>query len=132
MNDGPRRLTTDEQRARFYAARDRGGLCAACGRALDDGEPVYIERVLLDRKPLAAAGAGWRRGTVRRDAPLGAECASSAFLARTRGREPERCAGCGRPVHYAVAREGRYRATCSHRCGTLVKNAERSAPRAEY
>ena len=123
MSDGPLRLTSDEQRAWFYAARDRGGVCAACGRALAEGEPVYIEQVLVDRKPLAAPGAGWRLGTVLRDAPLGPECASSAFLARTRGLEPERCGGCERPVHYAVAREGRRRATCSHRCGTRVRQA---------
>ena len=116
MSDGPLRLTTDEQRAWFYAAQDRGGVCAACGRALAEGEPVYIERVLVDRKPLAAPGVRWSARPAYRDAPLGAECASPGFLARARGWEPERCVGCGRPVYYAVAREGRRRATCSHRC----------------
>ena len=123
MSDDPRRLTTDEQRAWFSAARERGGLCAACGRVLGEGEPVYIDQVLVDRKPFAAPGAGWRLGTTLRDVPLGSECASPAFLARTKGQEPEGCAHCGRPVYYEVAREGRRRATCSHRCGTLARRA---------
>ncbi len=116
MSDGPRRLTTDLERERLHAAERRGGLCVACGRVLDDGEPVYIERVVVDRKPLAATGVRWFRGTAYRDAQLGAECVSPGFLARTSGREPERCEHCGRPVYYEVQREGRRQTWCSQRC----------------
>ena len=110
------RFATDDQRGRLYAAKTNGGLCAACGRPLDEGEPVYIEPVAVERKPLAAPGARWRRATAHRDAPLGAECASGGFLAWTVGREPERCEGCGRPVYYAKQRAARQRASCSVRC----------------
>ena len=116
MSDDPRRLTTDLERERLHAAKERGGLCVACGRVLDDGEPVYIERVMVDRKSLAAPGVAWSRGAVYRDAQLGAECVSPGFLARTSGREPERCEHCGRPIYYAVQRAGRRRALCSKRC----------------
>ena len=44
-----RQLTTDEQRAWLYEARRRGGLCALCGRALAEGEPVYVDRVVVGR-----------------------------------------------------------------------------------
>ena len=123
MSDGPRRLTTDLERERLHAAKGRGGLCVACGRVLDDGEPVYIERVVVDRKPLAATGVRWSACPAYRDTPLGAECASPGFLARARGWEPERCAGCGRPVYCAVAREGCRWATCSHRCAPRAGRA---------
>jgi hypothetical protein len=116
MSDGLRRVRTPEERDRFNAARSRGGLCAACGRALGDDEPVYIERMLLDRAGFSAPGMQWSRKTVPRDAPLGAECAAPAFVARTEGRTPERCAFCGRPVYYAKDRPGRQRALCSMRC----------------
>ena len=116
MSDDPRHLTTEEQRERLYRARYRGGLCTACGRALDDGEPVYIAPVAVDRKPLVAPGAGWTRATGLREAPLGEECASPAFLAWTRERPPERCEWCERPMYYATQRAGRRRAFCSKRC----------------
>ncbi len=47
MSDDVRRLTTEEQRERLHLARQRGGLCAACGRVLSDGEPVYVERFVI-------------------------------------------------------------------------------------
>ena len=123
MSDDPRRLVTEEQRERLYAARYRGGLCAACGRVLVEGEPVYIDQVLVDRKPLAAPGAGWTRATGLREAPLGEECASPAFLARTRERPPERCEWCERPMYYATQRAGRRRALCSKRCLERARKA---------
>jgi hypothetical protein len=49
MSDDPRRLTTEEQRERLYAARYRGSMCAACGRTLDPGEPVYWEQFTVGR-----------------------------------------------------------------------------------
>jgi hypothetical protein len=95
MSEGRLRVTTDEQRQRLYTANVHGGLCFGCGRALAPGEPVYIERVDVERKPLAAPGARWTQRASRRDAPLGAECASAAFLAETQGHPPEECVGCG-------------------------------------
>ena len=121
------RVTTEEGRERFNAAKEAGGLCAVCGRVLDDGEPVYIEQVALDRKPLTAPGARWSRETIYRDAPLGAECASPGFLARTQGRTPERCETCGRPVYYAKERAGRRLALCSRRCSRRAGEAASSA-----
>ena len=53
----PRQVTTAEGRERFNAARTDGGLCAACGRALGDDEPVYIGQVVLDLNALAPPGA---------------------------------------------------------------------------
>ena len=129
MRDAPRRLTTDEERERFATATSRGGFCAACGRVLADDEAIYIEKIGIDLKPLTGPGADWFRKTVYRDAPLGAECASPAFLARTAGREPERCEGCDRPVYYAKKRAGRLRAMCSKRCQSRANEATRSARR---
>ena len=123
MSDDRRRLTTDEERTRFATAKQRGGLCAACGRVLAEGEPVYIEPVAIDRKPLKADGAEWRKVTTDRDAPLGEECASRTFVAAARGRPPQGCAGCGRPVYYAKLRAWRQRALCSHRCSNQVNRA---------
>lgn len=126
MSDGRRRLTTDEERARFAVATMQGGICVGCGRELGADDTVYVEQVAVDLKPLTAPGAGWSRKTVYRDAPLGRECASPAFLARMAGRESERCVGCDRPMYYAKERAHRFRATCSKRCNTRVTMAERS------
>ena len=124
------RLTTDAERERFSIAHERGGLCAACGRVLGGDEPVYIEPVMIERKPLTAPGAWWSERPVRRDAPLGAECASPGFLARTEGRTPEWCANCERPVYYAKIRAGRRWALCSKRCSRRAVEPARP-PRTE-
>jgi hypothetical protein len=129
MTDDTPRITTDEERERFNAAKSRGGLCTVCGRALADGEPVYIEQVAVDRKPLTAPGTRWSQRTVYRDAPLGAECASPKFLAETQRRPPEECASCGRPVYYARDRAGRRRAICSRDCS--YRATERAAKRGD-
>ena len=121
------RLTTDAQRERFNAAKDAGGLCATCGRALDAGELVYIEPVAVERKPLTAPGARWPERPAIRDAPLGAECASPGFLARSAGQTPEPCVGCSRPMHYAKDRAVRQRALCSRDCRNRAYAAERAA-----
>jgi hypothetical protein len=110
------RLTTDEARERFAAAGDRGGLCAVCGRTLGAEEPVYIAQVLVQRKPLPAAGTGWSTHPVLRDAPLGRECVAPALLARLERQEPDPCVRCGRPVYYEIDRAGRQQAMCSKRC----------------
>ena len=125
MRGDTRRLTTDEERERFATAAYRGGLCAACGRVLDDDDVVYIDHVAIDLKPLTAPGAGWIRKTVHRLAPLGEECASPGILAWAEGREPERCAGCDRPMYYAKARAVRQRASCSKRCTHRATNRMR-------
>jgi hypothetical protein len=109
------RITTDEQRTWLSIARERGGLCAGCGRALGRDEPIYIERVAVERKPLTGAGARWSQQAVYRDAPLGVECTSATFLAETQKHPPEVCGGCGRPVYYEVGRWGRQSASCSRR-----------------
>ena len=103
MPAAPRGVTTDEQRAWLSAARRCGGRCAACGRPLAADEPVYVERFMLTRM-------------VPVEAPIGAECASSGLLAETGGRDPERCAGCCRPIYYRAVRWNRRLALCSRRC----------------
>jgi hypothetical protein len=110
------RIETDQARERFAAANYRGELCAACGRSLGAEEPVYIARVLVQRKPLAAGGPMWSELLVLRDAPLGRECVSPTLLARMEERAPDPCVGCGRPVYYELHRAGRLRAACSKRC----------------
>ena len=71
MSDDQRRLTTEEQRTLLHAARNRGGLCAACGRTLSTDEPVYIERVMI-REVVGSE--------ITLQAPLGVECASAKIL----------------------------------------------------
>ena len=102
MNGQARRLETEEQRERFHQARRVGGMCAACGRSLGPGEPVYIE------------GFTDYGGIVK--GPVGAECAAEGFLADTRDQEPEQCVGCNRPMHYRVTDARRKQAVCSVRC----------------
>ena len=126
MSDRVHRVTTEEGRERLSIARHRGGMCAACGRTLGDDEPVYIERVAFDRKPLTAPGAWWFRPTVFRDAALCAGCASPGLLARTTGRTPEPCEHCGRPMYYAKARAQRQRAMCSKRCHNRAAEGRRN------
>ena len=114
--DGPRRLATDEQRERLNAAKNQGGCCAACGKVLGAGEPVYFERFVF-----------WQVGPTRltTQAPVGHECAAPATLARTTGQEPERCAGCMRGVFYRKPRANRHRPACSRRCRELARHADR-------
>jgi hypothetical protein len=133
VSDDPRRVTTVEERDRFNAAKEHGGLCAVCGKTLADDETVYIEQMAIDLNAFAPSGAQWSRKAVYRDAPLGVECASPGFLARTKGREPERCEHCGRSVYYAKERAGRQRAVCSRRCshraGKVVRSPMREGSR---
>ena len=106
MNDEVRRLETEEQTERFYRARRRGGECTACGRELTDSETVYIERFTDVRG----------RWVNRPRGPVGAECASDELRHAAASREPERCAGCGRPVYYRVESTRRKQALCSQIC----------------
>jgi hypothetical protein len=123
-----RRFTTDEQRQWLFSARRRGGLCAACGRALHDGESVYIEPVVVELKYASAASP---RSTSTRDACLGQECASRAFVERASILPPARCEGCGRPVFHGVERARRTHTFCSSRCVSLVNVRARQAEHGE-
>jgi hypothetical protein len=127
VTDGRRQLATNEERTRFGVATTYGGICAGCGRTLGAEEAVYIESIMLTLKPLTAVGAGWSRKAVVRSAALGRECASPAFLDRTAQEEAERCAGCGRPVHYDGERAGRVRVVCSRRCSSRASKIVRGA-----
>ena len=127
MSGDPRRLVTHEQWERLHVARNHGGLCAACGRTLVDSETVYVERLVIDIPRPPDAHIGGRRGVAK--APVGAECASPALLARSDGCEPERCAACGRPMYYAEMRATRTRAVCSRRCRSRDDMARRTADR---
>jgi len=127
MSDGPRLLTTDEQRERLHTARRRGGLCAACGRVLEEGELVYMKRLVIDIPRPAGERVGGYRATMV--APVGVECASPAFLTRVEEREPERCAGCDRPVYYSAGHPDRQQALCSRACRSRAANAARHATR---
>jgi len=51
------------ERERFNAAREDGGLSAACGRALADDESVYIGQMVLDPKAFAFPAARWFWGS---------------------------------------------------------------------
>jgi hypothetical protein len=97
-----RHLTTEEQWEQFHEARRARGMCAACGRPLGPDEPVYIEMLTGNGRTVKG--------------PVGAECTSEELLDDTHGREPERCVGCSRPMHYRVAHARRQQAVCSVRC----------------
>ena len=84
---------TQDQIDLLHATRNRGGLCAACGRRLDAGETVYFER--FDVGP-RRVGEGTRQS--QNWAPVGVECASPESLAYADERGPELCDGCGRGV----------------------------------
>jgi hypothetical protein len=114
VDDAVRHVTTDEQREWLYAARQRGGRCAGCGRTLAVDDVVYVEPFLIE-------------GAARVPGAVGPECASPAALRDTQGREPERCDGCGRPMHYLVTSRRRQRAICSRRCDNNVGNRRRKA-----
>jgi len=104
----------ERRRALLHAARRDGGLCAGCGRALADGEPVWWAR-------LALRGAyGW---ISHRWGPAGRECAPPETLRATDGREPARCVGCGRGVYYESAPPPRRAPTCSKRCAGRYRMA---------
>jgi len=119
------RVVTEEQRERLRAARRSGGMCAACGKTLGDDEVAYLERFLLGVRVLS----GSHVVTYASDAyaPVGAECASAAFLEQTAGTEPERCARCGRGMYDQRRRSPRRQAFCSKRCTALAATARRVA-----
>ena len=116
MSDDARRVLSEEERARAQAARQRGETCGACGRALGDGEPVWMERVEV--------GPAYRGcGAIYWSTPVCGACASPAFRAATEGTAPERCAVCGRGVHYRSGAHSRRLALCSKRCSNRYHQA---------
>jgi hypothetical protein len=107
MTDDARRALTEEERARIHAARRAGGLCGLCGRALAEGEPIWMERLEV----------GDDYGRVRHwRAPVGRECALPEVLSATEGVAPEPCVVCGRGVYYQTPNSRRRLAHCSRRC----------------
>ena len=124
MSDNVRQIMTEEQRERLHEARNHGGMCAACGKALADYETVYVERFVVDTRKLRARSETGSRSSAQ--APVGIECASSELIQETEGQTPERCAGCGRGVFYRAASSKRHRALCSKRCGGRATAARRS------
>ena len=111
MTDEARRPMTAEERARIHAARSRGGLCAACGRELVDGETVWIERLMVRGE--YGDVSYWH-------VPVGAECIAAETVSATCKLEPERCVGCGRGVYYRASSGRRRRTLCSRACGRKV------------
>ena len=93
MSDHPRHLTTEDQRERFHLARTAGGMCAACGRALEDGEAVYVEPFTIGTETAGTRAYG----------SVGAECAAPEQVRYADSAEPERCAGCEGAMYYRVA-----------------------------
>jgi hypothetical protein len=118
LSEDVRHLTTEEERARLYAARSRGGICSICGRALRAGEPVYWERFTVGKI------GGY---TTYPQAPVGAECVSQWILEEKEHEAPAPCAGCARPVYYSLASAARRRAVCSARCYVRANRAGRAA-----
>ena len=113
MSDDPPRVVTEDALDRLHLARQRGGVCATCGKALHPQEPVFWERVVID---IDRSGLGSGRYTTIREAPVATECASAGLREAASGRAPERCAGCGRGVYYRARNPRRHRAVCSKSC----------------
>ena len=116
MTDDVRRVRSEEARVRIQAARRDGGLCGLCGRALAEGEPVWMECVEVGSYHGGRGAIYWR-------APVCEGCASPAFRAVTDGTAPERCAGCGRGLYYAGSGGRRRLALCSTRCSSRYQGA---------
>jgi hypothetical protein len=129
MSDDVRQVTTEEGRERLHAARNRGGICAGCGRPLTDDETVYIERFVVDTRKLLVERTLQAGGSAAQ-APVGIECASPELLQEMEGQPPERCAGGGRRVVYRTASSKRHRALCSRRCVSRTAVARRSGEQA--
>ncbi len=109
-----RRVLTEEERARIQEAKRNGRLCALCGRALAEGETIWLEWIAIH---------GEYGGVSRWLAPVGAECASPAFRTATEREQPEPCAGCGRGVYYHSTSPRRRVVLCSRRCAGRVARA---------
>jgi hypothetical protein len=117
-------VTTEKQRDLLHRGRRAGGMCGACGRTFGSDETVYWEVILIDIMQTAEGRPSGYRTTL--EAPVGRECVSSDFLAEMEGRQPERCAECGRGVFYRVSRVRRHRVACSWICRDRAGAAERA------
>jgi hypothetical protein len=121
----PRWLITDGARERLHRARRTGELCAACGKPLGAGDPVFLERFQYRMTRLDGSIVFGSRG--RAQGPVCTGCASPEILGRSLSEQPERCDGCGRPVYYPGRRRTRRRALCSRRCAGRANIAARLA-----
>ena len=119
MSDAARRVLTDEGRARIQDARTRGEVCALCGRELAADEAIWIERVAVNPT-----------GSIRWLAPLGRECATSAFVRETEGKDPESCVACGRGMYSQSPDPRRAEVLCSRRCAARRQKARQAGKRA--
>ena len=116
MSDDARRVLSEEERARARLAKAYALVCGSCGKPLAEGETVWMQRLGVGPTYSGRGAIYWR-------APVCRACASPALRAETEGAEPERCAGCGRGVHYASgAHRGRV-ALCSRTCGSRYRLA---------
>ena len=104
----------DRHRALLYAARRDGGICAGCGRALADAEPVWWAPFMV-RGPYGRLSRRW--------GPVGRECAPPELLLETEAAGPKPCLACGRGVHYGSTAYPRDFVLCSGRCRNRYEGA---------
>jgi hypothetical protein len=90
------------------AFRD-AGRCGECERTIEEGEPVYLDRV-----PKALGS------TAHQMRPLCESCAPVDLIAR----QGEPCMGCERPTVMPPTDRQRVRVFCSERCRWRYYNAE--------
>ena len=115
-------MPADEAWERILDAKLYGGTCAACGRELDAGEPVWHQCLELPTRWGTSSEETYRR------ALGGRECAAPELLRESEGREPVACLGCGRPMYFAPTTR-RPASLCSRRCRT--PEASRRSPEGE-
>ena len=115
MSDERRVPNHEEPDAVIMKAQKEGGICAACGRELSADEPVWRRRM--------ASRLGWGSHfrPASRWAFVGRECAAPEVVRESEGGEPAACGGCGRGMHYPVARNRRA-TVCSARCRLTVQH----------
>jgi len=116
VSDDARRVLTEEEQALARIAKAYGLTCGSCGKPLAEGETVWIQRLGVGPTYSGRGVTSWR-------APVCGACAAPAFRAETEGAEPERCAGCGRGVHYGAGARRSRLALCSRTCGSRYRRA---------
>jgi len=116
VSEDVRRPVTEQDRARIQAAKARGEACAGCGRALVDGEHVWMERFAIHGE-YGELSYWW--------APVGAECVAPETVRATCATEPARCGGCGRGIFNQPAHPLRRGVSCSRRCVVRSSAARR-------
>ena len=119
VSESERWARTQDEIDLVYVARNHGRLCADCGRRLEPGETVYIERFVVGPRR-----TGWRSHNTYRLAPVGAECAGADLVDGAQSAVPEFCAWCERRVVYRAEHDRpRQRAICSTQCRQLAMKA---------